>query len=221
MISFNDFEARTACVQTTEFQMTSARRNAVRSDECGSQASNLIPQTAHGVVEFAQAKFETGLDGAEGSVGVLGDFALAHAVEEGEIDGLALQDGESLDAFEEELAEIVLQDVVFDAVVDPGVGLMLGLLLEELCDAVVGLALAEAVNGAAAGEGDDPAEGLAFLLRVIFCLAPDLHEDLLEEIVGLCLVVDDADDEGLEDPAVAVVEGGEGIGVALGNGAHE
>jgi len=183
--------------------------------------SDFVAEAADGVVELAEAEFEAGLDGAEGGIGVNGDFALAHAFEEGEIDGLTLKGGEGLDALAEELAEIVVDDVVIDAIVNPGVGLVLGFEFETLGNAVIGLAFAEPVDGPAAGEGDDPAEGLAFFLGVVFCLAPDLHEDLLEQVVGLGLVVDDANDEGFEDAAIAVVEGGKGLRVAVGDGAHE
>ena len=82
----------------------------------------------------------------------------------------------------------------------------LGLLEEALFHAAVGFALAEAVDRPAAGEGDDPAERLALLRIVGGGTVPDFHEDLLQHVIGLRVVVQDAHDERLQRGGVAVVQ---------------
>jgi hypothetical protein len=47
---------------------------------------------------------------------------------------------------------------------------------------------------------------LPFLRGEIFRLVPDLHEDLLEQIVGFRLVMDNPEDERFDDAVIAIVE---------------
>ena len=98
-------------------------------------------------------------------------------------------------------------DVVLRRIVYPGLGLLLGLVLEAFLGAGVSLFLAQAVDGTTAGQRDDPAQGLALLRGVVRGLVPDLHVDFLEQVVRLGVVVDDAHDQGFQDAAVAVVQG--------------
>ena len=149
-----------------------------------------------------------------------GDLALAHALVEGKLDGLLLGDREGLDELEQGLADIGHDEVLL-RVGGPGVGLLLDLIAKAVLCAAMALALAEAVDGAAAGQGDDPAQGLALGGVIPGGAVPDFHEDFLEEVLGLGLVVDDFHAEGFHDGGMAIVEVLEGDGVALLEHGHE
>ena len=95
---------------------------------------------------------------------------------------------------------------LFRRVVNPGVGLLLGLVLQAFARSLVGLLFAQAVDRAPPGQGHHPAQRFALLRGEIFRLVPELHEDFLQQVVGLGLVMHDAQDERLDDPVVAVVK---------------
>jgi hypothetical protein len=95
------------------------------------------------------------------------------------------------------------------------------LLAETHFGAVVRLEAANAIKGAATGQRNQPAQGAAFLLRVVFGAIPDFDEDLLEKILGMLLVIDTPANHRLEQFAVAVVEHRQRRFVALLNACHQ
>src|SRR6478672_6951938 len=54
---------------------------------------------AEDLAELLQAELHAGLHGAEGGMGGLGDFALAHALQEGQLDHLLLRVGQQSQMF--------------------------------------------------------------------------------------------------------------------------
>ena len=59
-------------------------------------------------------------------------------------------------------------------------------------------------------------------LRIVGAgLVPNLHEHFLQDIGRLLLVVEDAEDGGVEDAGVTVVKQREGLPVALGHAVQE
>src|SRR5580698_5079020 len=101
--------------------------------------------------ELLEAELEACLDGAEGDACVGGDLALAHALVEGELDGLLLGLGQRLEKGAQGLADIGHDEVLL-GIGGPGVGLAFDLVAEAVFSAAVALALAQAVDGPTAGE---------------------------------------------------------------------
>src|SRR5206468_12929340 len=109
----------------------------------------------------------------------------------------------------------------FGGIVHPCVGLLFRFVLQAFLCARIRLLLAQAIDGPPPCECYHPAEWFALLLGEILGLVPDLHENLLQEIVGLSLIVNDSQDQRLENAVIAVVELRERIGVAGLDALHQ
>ena len=70
-------------------------------------------------MQFSQTELETGLDGAEWGACRDGDLTLTHSFEECQFDGLFLKWREIVYAGIEKLAQVVAQNVVVNAIVQP------------------------------------------------------------------------------------------------------
>jgi hypothetical protein len=104
--------------------------------------------------------------------------------------------------------------------VHPCIWLLFRFILQAFLCARVSLFLSQAIDGPSPGECHHPAKRFALLLGEIFGLIPDLHENLLQEIVGLSLVVNDSQDQRLQNAVVSIVELRQRIGVASLNTLH-
>src|SRR5437764_13820748 len=102
----------------------------------------------------------------------------------------------------------------------PCIGLLFSLILEPLFRTRIGLLLAQTINRTAAGQSDHPAKWFTFLGGEIFRLVPYLHENLLQEIIGLGFVMNHPQDECLENAIVSIVKLRESIGIAGLNALH-
>ena len=71
----------------------------------------------------------------------------------------------------------------------PCFGLLFSFVLQAFLCARISLLLAQAIDGPSPCECHHPAERFALLLGEILGLVPDLHENLLQEIVGLSLIM--------------------------------
>src|SRR6188472_2848868 len=103
----------------------------------------------------------------------------------------------------------------------PRVWLLFRLVLQAFLRARVSLFFTQPIDGPSPGQCHHPAERFALLLRKIFGLIPDLHENLLQEIVGLSLVVNDSQDQRLQNAVVAIVELRQRIGIASLDALHQ
>src|SRR5689334_18157278 len=135
-----------------------------------------------------------------------GDFALTHAPEKCQFDRLLLSGRQAFDYVTDQFSGVREFNFLFRRVMDPRIGLLFGLLLQTFTRACVSLLLAQPIDGSASGEGDHPAQWFPFLSGEILRLIPQLHENFLKEVVRLSFVMDDAKDEGFDDPVITIVK---------------
>src|SRR6266478_1791222 len=149
------------------------------------------------------------------------DFARAHAFKKCEIDCLLLGRWQALYYLADEGARVAQQDFFFGGVMYPGIGLPFCLVLQAFLGARISLLLAQAIDRPAPGQRDHPTERFALLRRKIFRLIPNLHENLLQEIVGLSFVMNHPQDKRLQNTVVSIVKLRERIGIACLDSQHQ
>ena len=79
-----------------------------------------------------------------------------------EVDGLTLRHRQVFQDAQDQPPRVGMLDIILGRIVDPGFRLLFGLVLQTFLGPCVGLFLAQPVDGAAAGQRDDPAQRLAF-----------------------------------------------------------
>jgi hypothetical protein len=94
----------------------------------------------------------------------------------------------------------------------------LGFLLELVVEPAAALLGADAVDGAVAGHGGHPREGLALGGFVEVGFLPDLHENLLHDVLSVLMVVQDAVDGGVQEAVELAMERLECRDVAASDG---
>jgi hypothetical protein len=163
-----------------------------------------------GGADLANRKLQAGLDRSQRDAGLGGDLALAQTAEVGELQGLTLGDGKRGEEPLEDFRPVGRVDVFFDALVARLLWFVLGLEAQALFGAGISLTTADAINGAAAGKGDDPAQGLAFGFVVVIGAVPEFEENFLKKVIHIVLVVHDTGDDRAKERSVAPVESPQG-----------
>ena len=130
---------------------------------------------------------------------------MTQAFEKCQLDGQLLGRREDRNYSTDEDTRIADSDFLLCSVMDPGVRLLLGLLLKSFFGASISLFFTQSVDRASPSQRYHPAKWLTFLSGEIFGLIPNLHENLLQQVVCLSLVVDNAKNQGFDDPVVAIV----------------
>jgi hypothetical protein len=184
--------------------------------------SNWLPQFIARMQEnghLAQRELETGFHGAERDADVGGDLALAHLPVVRELEGTLLGFGQPGHGVEQMPVSFAIEDVL--ANMAPGLAVLLHLLGEAILHVAVNLPPAEPVDGAPGNDGGDPAQGPAFVGMVTHRTTPDFEKDLLDEILGVGVVMKDLHAKSFEKHSVAGVELVEACLVLNLNQAHE
>lgn len=163
---------------------------------------------------------DVGFDRAEGAVEDAGDLLVGVTLEEGQFERFALVLGESAQSavggrlgggvFAPPVGRFEGDDAFVGGVF--GEGLSLGLLAS---------AGAEAVEALAADDEEEPGiDGGAGRIVALGCF-PDAEEGILHGVFRFGVVSENVGGESEKARAVGVVKGFQGVGVSVGNAAHE
>src|SRR5262249_15922179 len=153
-----------------------------------------ISQVLEAVIYFLKSQFKPSFYGSQWCIRFRCDFALAHASEKSEVDCLLLSGWQAAYDLANQHARVAQHYLILGGIVHPCVGLLFGFILQAFLRACVSLLLAQPIDCASSRECDYPAERFAFLRGEVFRLVPDLHKNLLQEIVGLSLIMNHSQD---------------------------
>lgn len=154
------------------------------------RSSDLGARPHHHAREATEAQLDAGLYCAQRKATRGGDLPLAHALEKSALDDVLLGGRQPVDDPLEILAKVGLFRTALHAVEVFGHGRAVAAEhFEFIGDTPIGHALANAIDGTAAHERDEPAERLSSLRDVAFRLLPELEKNILEHFLGVGFIM--------------------------------
>src|SRR5450432_3015877 len=149
-----------------------------------------------------ESKLNAGLDRPDRTAGDGGNLSLAEAAKERQFDGLALFIGQALEDARDDVARFRRVQRFLGLIMR---GIFAGcraFQLEPTGGAVMGNDAANAINRAPTTQRNYPTEGSTLLRQVSFRPVPDLDEDLLQDVVHIGVIMDDAIDHATKQRGV-------------------
>lgn len=153
---------------------------------------------------FPKSQFQTRLNGSERYAGVCGDFAMSHLLVKSEINGGALGFRKRRKSPLQVRASFAVRDVLVN--MRPALAQHFTFVSVPILDPRIRLAFAEAIDRTAACECSDPCKRSPHLGIVARRAIPDFHENILQKVVAVGIVVQNFHADGSEESCITGME---------------